>query len=715
MYKLTPVALCISTALFMTCTNAAHAAFAAITQADPQQNDVERIEIKGDASINEAFPFNINAVEDGKILAGKKVSVIDLSLQPAFVEPNLRQVFSRLPGLFVSDQKIPSIYNVNYRGLGNPHESEFVAFYQNGIPLASDMFGYATIYYLPPAQRIQRAEFIRGGGGLLYGPQIGPTVNLVTTRASADIANSASTEHSIGSDGFYSTYNEVRYAKDDFGFIASVDHRQADGPRINEDFDVSSAYVGLAYKGFDDIRIGFDIDVYQSDSGEAGRLSSAEYAANPNLVLTPFNRIEIDRIIASLTYDQQISKDATLNGKLWYSYQDRFSRRSAQFIAPADEPSTTNIDQQEFTTVGLDLRYAQAWGTNHVFTAGTTLYRDDSPRTRYISSDIRSNTQLAQDLLFEQDRVMTYSSLFMENLFRFGDLSLVPTVRYERVNYDLFEPLKRASLTRDAIDIDQTNNELLFGLGASYRVSDKTELYANVSESYRPQRFDDLANPNAELAGTNGPDISSAQNFEVGLRSMVIDGLNLDLSLFRIDFDDKVEQVQVNIVDVQRINTGNSRHQGIEFSAEYDFFHAQNDNNSLIGFINGSLLDAEITQSTNSALLGNTPGFAPEYLMRAGLIYNNEGVNVALSATMVDEQFWQDSNLARGNDNDQVDALIPSYVVLDLSAEYEINKSWSLQAGINNLLDEDYYSRVRNDGIEPAAQRTVYIGFKYQM
>lgn len=147
------------------------------------------------------------------------------------MEPNLRQVFSRLPGLFVSDQKIPSIYNVNYRGLGNPHESEFVAFYQNGIPLASDMFGYATIYYLPPAQRIKRAEFIRGGGSLLFGPQIGPTVNLVTTRASADTSNGASTEHSIGSDGFYSTYNEVRYAKDDFGFIASFDHRQADGPR----------------------------------------------------------------------------------------------------------------------------------------------------------------------------------------------------------------------------------------------------------------------------------------------------------------------------------------------------------------------------------------------------------------------------------------------------------------------------------------------------
>jgi Fe(3+) dicitrate transport protein len=709
MYQRTTIAICIASALF------ASSVHAVVTQVDPQKNEIERIEIKGQSGTFKAFPFNINTVEEGKILAGKKVSVVDLSLQPTFVEPNLRQVFSRLPGLFVSDQKIPSIYNVNYRGLGNPHESEFVAFYQNGIPLASDVFGYATIYYLPPAQRIQRAEFIRGGGGLLYGPQIGPTINFMTTRANPDAKNSASTEHSIGSDGFYSTYNEVRYAKDDFGFIASLEHRQADGPRTNEDYEVNSGYVGLAYKGFDDIRIGFDVDVYQSDSGEAGRLSSREFAQNRDLVNTPFNRIEIDRVIASLTYDQQLSNDSTLNGKLYYSYQDRFSRRSGAFLEPADEPATTNIDQQEFTTVGLDVRYAQAWGANNVFTAGTMLYRGDSPRTRYVSSNIRSNTQNADDLLFDQDRVMTYSSVFAENLFRFGDLSVLPTLRYERVNYDLFEPLKRASLERSAINIDKTSNELLFGLGASYRVNNATEVYANVSESYRPQRFDDLANPNAELTGANGPGISSAKNFELGVRSMVIDGLNLDVSLFRIDFDDKVEQIQVNIVDVQRVNSGNSRHQGIEFSAEYDFFHQQNNDSKLIGFINGSLLDAEITQSTNANLVGNTPGFAPDYVLRAGFIYSQDKLNVALTATLVDEQFWQDSNQPRGAGNGQINAIIDAYQVVDLSADYDINQSWSVQAGINNLLDEDYYSRVRNDGIEPAAERTLYLGFKFQL
>lgn len=677
--------------------------------------DLAPLEVAGDRRMDPLLPDNLPSVADGMIFSGKKTTAIDLEVQPIFVEPNLRQLFARLPGVFVSDQKIPSIYNVNYRGLGNPHESEFVAFFQNSVPLASDLFGYPTIYYLPPAQRIQTIEFVRGGSGLLYGPQIGPTINFVTIRADADAEFGGSTEHSFGTDGFYSTYNQVNWGDGTWGLMGAYDRREADGPRLNEDYQVDAGYFGIAYEGIEDVRIGFDLDLYQSDSGEAGRLTSLEFATNRDLTKTPFNRVEIERRIATLTYDQQLGEKATLNARLWHSYQDRFSRRSAAFIDPADEPATTNIDQQEFKTLGFDGRYARAWGEDNVLTVGTTAYRTDSPRTRHVSDDIRSNAQLPSDLLYDQDRVITYNALFVENLFRFGQLSLAPAVRYERVNYDLFENVKNPSLSREPVDVDTTENELLFGLGGMYRLGDVSEVYANVSESYRPQRFDDLANPSSELAAENGPDISKAMNYELGFRSSPIAGLLLDVSLFRIDFEDKIEQIQVNVSDVLRVNSGDSRHQGLEFTVEYDFFARGSSPSQLVGFINGSLLDAEITRSVTTSLVGNTPAFAPEYLFRTGLMYDNDRLKAALTATLVDDQFWQDSNLPRGTGDAQIDAVIPSYQVVDLSAEYRLNRSWTLFGGINNLLDEDYYSRVRNDGIEPAAERTFYAGFRFEL
>jgi len=677
--------------------------------------DLATIEVEGDRRMDPMLPDNLPSVDEGKVFAGKKSTSVDLQAQPTFIEPNLRLMFARLPGLFVSEQKIPSIYNVNYRGLGNPHESEFVAFFQNSVPLASDLFGYATIYYLPPAQRIDRVEFVRGGSGLLYGPQIGPTINFVTLRADAQAELGGSTEHGFGTDGFYGTFNQVNWGDGTWGLMATYEHREADGPRRNEDFDVDSGYFGVSYEGIENVRIGFDLDLYQSDSGEAGRLTSLEYATNRDLTKTPFNRVEIDRVIATVSYDQQLSEDATLNGRLWHSYQDRFSRRSASFIDPANEPATTNIDQQEFKTFGLDLRHARGWGADHVLTVGTTAYRTDSPRTRHVSDDIRSNAQLPQDLLYDQDRVITYNALFAENLFRFGKLSLAPAMRYERVNYDLFENVKQPSLSRDPVDVDTTENELLFGLGAMYQLGDVTELYANFSESYRPQRFDDLANPSSELAAENGPDISKAMNYELGLRSSPIAGLLLDVSLFRIEFEDKIEQIQVNVSDVLRVNSGDSRHQGLEFSVEYDFLVGRDSPSQLVGFVNGSLLDAEITRSVTPSLVGNTPAFAPEYLFRAGLMYDNDHLQLALTATLVDEQYWQDSNQPRGTGDAQIDAVVPSYQVLDLTGEYRLNRSWTLFGGINNLLDEDYYSRVRNDGIEPAAERTYYLGFRFEI
>ncbi|MDV7400508.1 TonB-dependent receptor, partial [Arthrospira platensis SPKY1] len=62
-----------------------------------------------------------------------------------------------------------------------------------------------------------------------------------------------------------------------------------------------------------------------------------------------------------------------------------------------------------------------------------------------------------------------------------------------------------------------------------------------------------------------------------------------------------------------------------------------------------------------------------------------------------------------------IDAKIPSYQVVDLTGEYELSAQWSLYAGINNLLDENYYSRVRTDGIEPAPERTAYFGFRFSL
>src|SRR5690348_14743152 len=124
-------------------------------------------------------------VDGTQITVTKKTSVTKLDLLPTIVANNQRNLFSRTPGLFVSEQQTPTQFNMSYRGLGNPQESEYVLVLQDGIPISTDWIGFPTLYYTPLPQSLQEVQLIRGGSSLLYGPEPAPAVNFVSKRPAA--------------------------------------------------------------------------------------------------------------------------------------------------------------------------------------------------------------------------------------------------------------------------------------------------------------------------------------------------------------------------------------------------------------------------------------------------------------------------------------------------------------------------------------------------
>lgn len=671
---------------------------------------LQSVEVKNSPASDPQFARELPEVVQDKITAGKKTTSIPLDQQPAVINNNVRQTFARAPGVLVSEQQIPSILSVNYRGLGDPHESEFVMFHENGLPIVSDWLGYPTLYYLPPTQRVERVEFIRGGSGLLYGPQIGPTINFVARRARPDTDLGGSTEQVLGSDGLYSTYNELHGGAGDVGYLVTYDRRLGDGTRDNADFNVTGATASFAWQNDASSRWGLDIYGFESESGEAGRLTQAQYESNRDLVTTPFNRIWVERATAVLSHDREWSDSTSLTAALWHGYQDRFSRRSTAFVPPQAPPAFTTFDRQSFRYTGLDARLRHDW-SDHTLTVGTVGYVADSPRSQ--SRSPRLGDDEGTSLRYRQERDTTYAAVFAENLFRFGAWSLVPAVRVERLELGIDETLKLASLGRPAIDATFGDTETLLGFGATRDLARNQQFYANVSEGYRPFKYDDVGNPTAELAATNDPKPARARNYESGFRGSPLEGFYYDVSLFRIDLSDKIEQRLVNATDIELVNSGDSRHQGVELSAEYDLFAAWRADAGahLRVFASASFLDAEFTDSIAASRVGKTPAYAPDYVVKAGLLYDNpQGLKIGFVGTAVDEHFWQDSNEPRGSGASFIAAEIPSYTLWDLTAEFRISRTFRLLGGINNVFDEAYYARVRTDGIEPAAARTWYAG-----
>jgi hypothetical protein len=102
-------------------------------------------------------------VSGTEITVTKKATVIKLDQQPPVENSDLQDLFLKAPGFQITDQHTPGQFNFNYRGLGNPQESEFTLVLRDGLPLMSDWIGFPTLYYLPLPQSISEIQFIRGG------------------------------------------------------------------------------------------------------------------------------------------------------------------------------------------------------------------------------------------------------------------------------------------------------------------------------------------------------------------------------------------------------------------------------------------------------------------------------------------------------------------------------------------------------------------------
>jgi Fe(3+) dicitrate transport protein len=192
-----------------------------------------------------------------------------------------------------------------------------------------------------------------------------------------------------------------------------------------------------------------------------------------------------------------------------------------------------------------------------------------------------------------------------------------------------------------------------------------------------------------------------------------VPGIFYDASLFWIDFKNRIETIVISPTESVFQNSGDTRHRGFEGELSYDFLAKRGDGLHFTAFGNVSLLDAKFTRSNLANRAGNKPAFAPAVTAKYGLSLRRDGrFNVSLAATSVGSQYFQDSNLPAGlpGSANYVPAKVPAYTVIDLSADWQLTRNLRFLAGVSNVTDAKYYNRVFQNGIEPAARRTVYAG-----
>jgi Fe(3+) dicitrate transport protein len=465
----------------------------------------------------------------------------------------------------------------------------------------------------------------------------------------------------------FSSYTAVDGTVGNLGYYGYFNHRSSEGFRnSNSDYRLDGGNVKLVYHFDDDTRLIFGVDLYEEEHGEPGGLTAEAFATTPEMTTRQNDRFRLRRYMANAELQHQIQPGTELSVKAWGGYYQRWSKRQnggGFGTAPVGvAANTNNIENQEFYSFGIEPRIRHdwaAWGNEHTLAAGMQLYYNFSPRV-----DKRGTSADAEDGIITADsrREVFYGALFLENKFTFGRFSITPGFRMELINQNVHT--RNFAAGTGAFTGESSKSvfepQPLFGLGMAYDLGHETSLYANVSQSYRTTIFAESIIAQPGLVATD-VDPSMSWTYELGYRGKPATWFTFDTSVFLIDMDNRFG-----------VNGGRLT----------------------------SVLEAELHGGPND---GGEPQYAPEYMVRGGLIYKfRDKLKIGFLGTFVGDHRAQDNNDPRFN--------IPAYMTWDLTAEAKINEHFTVMAGLNNVFNESYFARVRADGIDPAYGRNFYVG-----
>ncbi|MBX9890765.1 MAG: TonB-dependent receptor [Chitinophagaceae bacterium] len=668
------------------------------------------------------------------IYAGKKNALIVLdNVQGNVVTNTMRQVLAKVPGVHIWESDPSGIQiGIAARGL-SPNRSWEFNVRQNGYDIAADPFGYPEAYYNPQLQAVQRIEIVRGQGSLQYGPQFGGLVNYILRNGSEiNKPLEFETQQTVGSNGLFNSYNAVGGKKGKVHYYTFFDHRNGNGWRENSRYFTNAGYGTVTYNFTTKFSLTAEVMRSHIRSQQPGGLTDVQIKQDAQQSFRSRNWFDVTWTTPALIANYQINENTRWNTKLFGTIGDRNSVGFLQSITTKDSinPATlsfnnrvVNLDQ--YRNYGLESRIITDYhlgkmkntlsGGIRLYT-GTTTRQADGKGTTGTEYDVTVTGNYPRDITFKSSNV----AAFAENIFRINEKFLIiPGIRYEWLEGSSSGRNGYTSGGAEIIlqNITRGRSFVLAGIGTEYHITKATEVYANISQAYRPIQFANLqAPPTTDVVD---PDLKDAKgyNIDLGYRGKVKNFLQFDVSGFYLQYDNRVGTVTVSGTPSYRLitNVGSSTSKGFEGYIELNPIRAfgKSKHGDLIIFGSYGYTDAKYSGDHKDA---NTKGKkvenAPTNIFRGGITGGYKGFLLTAQISSVGETFSDANNTVAASANGNT-GLIPSYTVTDLTATYKFSKGLNLKAGINNLFDERYFTRraggYPGPGALPADGRTFFI------
>ena len=669
-------------------------------------------------------------VKDGIIYAGKKNEVILVdSLDANKAINNTRQILGRIPGLNIVETETGGFTanGIATRGL-NPVQSIEMNTRQNGYNISADIFGYNEAYYIPPMEGVSRIEMVRGAASLQFGSQFGGMVNYVINEAPKNKPFEFYTSQTVGSFGLFNTFNSFAGSVKKWSYYTFVQYRTMTGWRPNSKQWQLSGFGKLQYNASSKLNVGIEYSLLRNTIKMPGGLTDSMFEANPrssfrnrNWLKSPWNVLAgyANYIISPQTTVSLKSSLLFSNRALVWRNEDG-GAGALDVIDPATGKYVNREVGQEYmhnTTTELRLLHNYKLGKMENTLAGGIRYtyawfKKQGGGVGSTESDF--DLSITGEYGYDLDFTTTNIAPFIENIFKLNkNFTITPGFRLEYLK-STGKGYKEHNSVKVITNENRKRYIPLFGIGTEYKVTPNTNVYANISQAYRPIDYSQITS--FGVTSKIDPNLKDANGFnaDLGYRGTVKNYLNFDIGLFYLAYNNRIGIVLINPGTANqytlRTNVANSIHKGLESYIEFNILKYLNTNSpqGLSIFNSLALMDAKYS---SGEFKGNRVEASTKYINRIGITYADKKLSGTLQMNNVGDAFGDATNVRISTD--PVAGYIPAYTVYDVSATYRISR-YSLKAGINNILDKAYFTRRTDEypgpGIIPSIGRSFYIG-----
>lgn len=608
---------------------------------------------------------------------------------------------------------------------------------KDGVPMTDpDSF---TRFDFIDMQDVSSIEVQKGPGSINAVNATGGVIQLITKSVFEEDQNRI--KLGIGDDDQKNVNLKVRgqLSEKDFASFTFSSRTIDNNWRDNNEFDSTQATLKYGHIFEDDSTLETELSYTESNLNLPASMTTEEFeifkktGEQHNTSSQWQNTARDSKILSINTKYEKEMGDWLFKPRFYFNTWDHFHPVTG-IINDADDNSVYGTD--------LEFNYNHKVLGNEATLVGGLTYRADitNDARKYTYADIDYVTSMSYNPIthsmspvsvigqttsntkgdlasIEDSKSILYGAYLMETFSPAEDLTIDMSARADKLSFDIsgdetwaYDYSAKNYVAGEGLySMDKTYDLFSAKLGAVYKLTDTTNLYASIATANQAPVGSEISAAQAEGIEL---DKSTSVNYEIGFKTRT-QNLLLDMAIYQNDVKNEIVQIPDASGNVIYDNAGKTRKKGLEFNAVYKAMESLDIGASYAysdyKFVNFDEQVGYGSRATWESRSGNYLPYIPrnQYSLFAALDMEN-GFKARITTQTWGSYYMDNANTQKYEGFD---------LVTDLMVGYEY-KAHNIQLNVRNLTNEYYAMEATKDAngniaYKAAAPRSVMLTYTY--